>query len=293
MDQVLVGQSLHYLRTLWDGFSTLRVVDIGANPIEGDAPYKSLLDNGFCHLTGFEPQAEALAALNARKSGAETYFSNALGDGNDATLQLFQHSGFTSVFPVRADTAQLLGFHRATQSTGQLAIKTTRLDDIAGIGRIDYLKIDVQGSELNIISNGKNALQETVLVQTEVRFLPLYDGEPSFGDLDRELRQQGFQFHDFDFLKRGSLRSASHGRLKPRCNRQVIDGDAFYIRDLTKVGEMSNEQLFRLAFLAESVVKSPNLVLFCLDNLASKGAVGRGASAGYLATLPENLLREV
>ena len=32
------------------------VVDIGANPIDGDPPYRLLLDAGLCRVTGFEPQ---------------------------------------------------------------------------------------------------------------------------------------------------------------------------------------------------------------------------------------------
>lgn len=291
MDQVITSQALHFLRQL-SGDDAIRVVDVGANPIEGNAPYKVLLENGLCHVTGFEPQAEALAALNAQKSDAETYFSQALGAGGEAMLQLYRHSGFTSVFPVRQDIAQLVGFGRATQTTGEVAITTTRLDDIAEVGRIDYLKIDVQGSELVIISNGRTALSDAVLVQTEVRFLPLYDGEPSFGDLDRELRAQGFQFHDFDFLKRASLRSESHGRLRPRTNRQVVDGDAFYIRDLTKVAQMSDAQLFRLAILADAVMKSPNVVLFCLDTLAARGVVGPDTATSYLGLLPAAWLRD-
>ena len=39
------------------------VVDIGANPIDEEPPYKTMLADGACRVTGFEPQAEALAAL--------------------------------------------------------------------------------------------------------------------------------------------------------------------------------------------------------------------------------------
>jgi len=48
------------------------MVDIGANPIDGDPPYKTMLGRRLCTVTGFEPQVEALAALNARKSDLET-----------------------------------------------------------------------------------------------------------------------------------------------------------------------------------------------------------------------------
>jgi hypothetical protein len=38
------------------------VVDIGANPIDGDPPYQSMLEKRLCRVVGFEPQSEALAS---------------------------------------------------------------------------------------------------------------------------------------------------------------------------------------------------------------------------------------
>jgi len=35
------------------------IVDIGANPIDGDPPDKALLRSGLCKVTGFEPQEDA------------------------------------------------------------------------------------------------------------------------------------------------------------------------------------------------------------------------------------------
>ncbi len=284
---------LDYLWSLGAAHGAVRVVDVGANPIEGEAPYRRLLDAGYATLTGFEPQAEALARLNEQKSDAETYHPHALGAGGAAALQLYAHSGFTSLYQVRPDVAALVGFQRATRTAGAVPIQTTRLDDIAGVPPVDYLKIDVQGSELSIISHAVAKLSEAVLIQVEVRFLPLYEGEPSFGELDRELRRQGFLFHDFAFLKRLALQSKSAGLLRRRSFRQVVDGDAFYVRDLTRVAAMTDAQLWRLAVLAESVVGSPNLAIFALDHLAGRGVVPADAAETYLGHLPKSLLREV
>ncbi len=57
------------------------VVDIGANPIDGDPPYKEMLAAGLCTVIGFEPQADALAALNRRRTPRERYLPYAVGDG--------------------------------------------------------------------------------------------------------------------------------------------------------------------------------------------------------------------
>ncbi|HDI6074557.1 TPA: FkbM family methyltransferase, partial [Escherichia coli] len=70
--------------------------------------------------------------------------------------------------------ATLLGNHKKT------SIETKRLDDINDIKEVDLLKIDTQGSELNILVGGEQVLNNTLCIQLEVSFIPLYEGQPSF-----------------------------------------------------------------------------------------------------------------
>ena len=65
-----------------------QVVDIGANPIDGEPPYQNLLKEGLADIVGFEPQIDALEKLNAQKSEHETYLPYAIGDGLTKTLYL-------------------------------------------------------------------------------------------------------------------------------------------------------------------------------------------------------------
>ena len=77
------------------------------------------------------------------------------------------------------------------------SVATTRLDDINGIEKIDFIKLDVQGSELTILSNAKRLLESCLLVQVEVEFVELYEGQPLFSDVDNFMRSRCFQFHYF------------------------------------------------------------------------------------------------
>jgi FkbM family methyltransferase len=143
----------------------LRIADVGANPlIEGEVSYRRLLDAGHADVVGFEPQEEALAALNARKSAAELYLPHAPGDGTPRTLHLTQSPGFASVFPADPASAALLGFSRGMSVTERAEVATRRLDDCAEVPPIDFLKIDVQGSETAIIAHGAIKLAEAVAI---------------------------------------------------------------------------------------------------------------------------------
>ena len=260
------------------------VMDVGANPIEGKAPYAPLLKAGLARVTGFEPQPEPLARLNKVKSSAETYHPVALGDGNPGQLRLFKHSGFTSLFPIDPKASALIGFSAFTEPAGDLAVETTRLDDLPDVGPIDYLKIDVQGAEAQIIAHGRKALAGAVMIQTEVRFVPLYSGEPGFAALHGLLEDMGFHLHDVDFVKRASLRSASFSLLRPWPMRRIVDGDAFYVRDLRGIDSWSDAQILHLAMLADAVIDDPNLVVFCLDALVGRNAIPASAVGDYART---------
>jgi FkbM family methyltransferase len=57
------------------------------------------------------------------------------------------------------------------------------------------LKLDVQGSELNILETGTETLKKTTLVLTEVLINEIYHGGCLYYELDEFLRNQGFMIH--------------------------------------------------------------------------------------------------
>lgn len=57
-------------KVLFDLLSPSRltqVVDVGANPIDGDPPYKNMMGMGLCQVTGFEPQIDAYEELQRKR----------------------------------------------------------------------------------------------------------------------------------------------------------------------------------------------------------------------------------
>ena len=151
------------------------VVDVGANPIDGEPPYKVMLQRRLCTLVGFEPQDEALAALNARKSDIESYYHYVVGNGHKAKLRLCQAPGMTSLLlPDQNVLSHFAKFAEWGSVVSEHPVQTRRLDDIAEIRDLDLLKIDVQGSELAVFGSGRQKLKQAVAIQTEVSFLCLY-----------------------------------------------------------------------------------------------------------------------
>jgi FkbM family methyltransferase len=100
------------------------------------------------------------------------------------------------------------------------SIPVTTLDNAlerAGIRSVDFLKLDTQGSELDILHGGVRTLEDGVLgVEVEVEFLPLYEGQPLFPDVHQFMVRRGFEL--MDFPKTRSVADFGAGAI-PRASR--------------------------------------------------------------------------
>ena len=262
-----------------------RVVDIGASPIDGVPPYKGLLDAGLCHVTGFEPQPEQLARLQQTQGPNETYLPHVVGDGGEHSLQLCRSVGFTSL--LEPDPASLALFEYY-QPLGQVLtrerVQARRLDDMTEIEGIDFLKIDIQGGELAVFQHGRSKLAQAVVIQTEVSFVTLYKDQPAWGEVDLELRAQGFMPHCFANIKRWPITPALIDGDPAKPLNQLLEADVVYIRDVRKMESLSDEQLRNMAIIAHVCYGSRDLSLRCLTALQQRQVVPCDAVARYLST---------
>jgi FkbM family methyltransferase len=262
------------------------VVDIGANPIDTDPPYKRMLANRLCTVVGFEPQAEGLAKLQAMKSDLETYLPYAVGDGTNGTLKVCHAPGMTSLLTPDPRVLDCFpGFSQFGLVVKEIPIETRKLDSISEITQLDLLKIDVQGSELAIFRNGSARLINAVAIQSEISFVPLYKNEPTFGEIDQTLRRLGFIPHMFDKINKRMILPLHFGDNIYTGLNQLLEADIVYVRDFTKPEEMSVEQLKHLAMIAHHCYGSVDLAARCIHVLAQRNVLTADAMTQYLAIL--------
>jgi FkbM family methyltransferase len=253
------------------------ILDIGANPIDGDSPYKQMLEYGLCMVTGFEPQQLALAMLERRKGPLERYRPEVVADGREHRLKITQSSGMTSLLTPDHNQLRLFnGFPEWGSVVEEHDVQTHRLDDL-DIDEFDLLKIDVQGSELMVFQHGRDRLSNAVAIHTEVSLVPLYHGQPTFGDVDGELRSQGFMPHSMPDVKRWAIAPTVFDNNIYTAGNQVLEADVVYIRDLAHPELMTSEQLSHLAMIAFHIYGSVDLAVYCIIELRQRGRVADDA----------------
>lgn len=251
------------------------ILDIGANPLS-PPPYHFLLTLGLCEVVGFEPQQAAYEALVAQPQENRRYVNAAVGTAGKAQLHVYPSSGFTSLYELSESSQRFLGSKAKNQigKAREIEVDLKPIDKLAEIGSFDMLKMDVQGAERDILRGGKAKLKNALCVIPEMRYYPLYVGEPTLGDLDNELRAQGFQLHKFlPTRPRQIANSQSRHAKMATVATQMIDGDAVYIRTLEDPSDLSDRQIATLALLADGVIDSPDLCVFCLDLLVQRKSI--------------------
>jgi FkbM family methyltransferase len=259
------------------------IVDIGANPIDGEPPYLPMLRaGGVCRVTGFEPQEVAFKKLIDKKTSSERYLPYAVGDGSEKVLNICAAKGMSSL--LKPDSEILKIFHPFDiwgQVVSQQKVLTKTLDSISEIEQLDFLKIDIQGGELSVFQCGKKKLENTVAIQTEVSFIPLYEGQPIFGAIDIELRGLGFIPHSFPAIKNWMIAPlVINGDSRIPLN-QLLEADIVYVKDFTKPEKISDEQLKHLALISHICYKSYDLSMRCIAILEERGVVPSGSVGRY------------
>ncbi|MCE1252380.1 MAG: FkbM family methyltransferase [Anaerolineae bacterium] len=246
----------------------IHIVDVGASPIEGQPIYQSILNQGHFHLTGFEPNPEMFNELTKIGDPRMTFLPYALGNGQEATLNICIMPGMSSILePDLHFLSHFHGFAEWSQITQKLALQTKRLDDIGEINEIDFLKLDVQGSELTVLENAIEKLKSTLVIHVETLFVPFYKNQPLFGEIDIFLRKSGFLLHRFGPLITRVLKPLLLNNDIYASFSQLLWTDAVYIKSFPHFDLLTPRQLFKLARIMHDVYQSYDMAMLALSHI--------------------------
>lgn len=210
--------------------AALTVVDVGARR-RPPGEIRSLVR--WASLIGIEPDAEEAErveqSLRADGWREVTIIPGAVGSLRRATLHVTTKPGYSSLFP--PDPAVVGRYAKAAnfRVVAEVPIDVVPLDGVVpGQAPVTLVKVDTQGTELDILESAPALLRRTAAVLVETEFEPLYSGQPLFGDVDRYLRSHGFRLGDLELLR---LRGQGF-RPEVWSRRQATWAHAVYLREV-------------------------------------------------------------
>lgn len=190
---------------------------------------------------GFEPDIEECNRLNNDVSRGATYRSLKFlpfglgGVDGERVLHLCRSRGTSSIYEPNRFFLDRFPEASRYDIERRLPIPVRSLDGIVDDPAIhlpkyiDFLKVDTQGSELDILQGARKTLcSQVVAVEVEVEFARLYQSQPLFRDVDAFLYECGFTLFK---LRRFEWVRKTFEHLSQCSSGQLVFADALYLRD--------------------------------------------------------------
>jgi FkbM family methyltransferase len=253
----------------------IEAVDVGAMFVgESEQPYSALVRKGIGRVVGFEPVESECARLNAMAKPGERFLPYFIGDGTRRTFYLTNRSMTSSLYePNTKLLRRFQNLENLTQVVAAEEVQTRRLDDIPEITRIDYLKADIQGAELDMLRGGEQRLSDVLVIHIEVEFLEMYKGQALFGDVDVHLRRRGFSFHGFLGLMGRCYHPVMMNNDPNKTWRQHIWSDVLYVRDFMRWSHLPAASLLKIAAILHECYQSVDLAALALQHYQAQTGV--------------------
>lgn len=219
-------------------------------------------------IYGFDADADACEAAHAdleerQITWTEKHIPLAIsGEIGEQILYVTKHHMCSSLYkPNEEFLARFEQLPELVNLDFELEIETTTLDEFCkteGLTDIDFLQIDVQGADLDVLKGATEILPSVMAIQIEVEFSELYQNQPLFHDIDLFLRRQGFILFDLSTTR---CKRSKYPRISRMHPGQLLWGEAYYLRDPLQLHDSppnqsireTPEKLLKLACIADAM----------------------------------------
>lgn len=213
--------------------------DVGA---AGDIEPRWKVFSPYLNYVGFEPDERSCKQLLEKASSSDCYSYNMIphalwGSKAELKLHLCAKPHVSSIYVPKIE------FLKNFPQVERFDVISTEDFSVVPIDSLDltspdFMKLDVQGAELQILKGAGNLLDNVLGLEVEVEFVEHYENQPLFGDVCELLTKQGFEFIDFPNLCRWERHDfTGYG--------QCVWGDALFLRtpENMDLASMSNNKL--------------------------------------------------
>ena len=118
----------------------------------------------------------------------------------------------------------------------KVKILTNTLDSFK-INNVDFIKIDAQGFDYEVLKGSTKALEDAIGLEIEVEFADMYKKQKLFGDINKALIAKNFLFVDFLSLQKWQRNSSEGG--------QCVFGNALYLKRFQNIKNINREKALK------------------------------------------------
>jgi len=201
----------------------LTLIDLGA---AGKIMPRWMRIESFLNYHGFEPDNRSRKKLLKKQNKCISYkiYDKIIAEKEGVfDLYLCKTPTNSSTYRPNKNFNELFSNKTRFEVTKIIGLPAITLDQLS-IQTADFIKLDIQGGELNALKGGINLLKTTMGLEIEIEFKEIYTNQPLFNEVSSFMEENEFEFIDFPRLVRWD-RDNIYSQVG-----QCIWGDALFLR---------------------------------------------------------------
>ncbi len=190
----------------------------------------------------FEPDPDSFEEIQRNSLSNTLVFNAALADREkEVILNICKWRQVSSIYEPNFELINKYPDASRFEIEAKIPLKANSLSNLLfsqNLKKLDFIKIDTQGSELEILQGAGDLMNSVIGIEVEVEFVELYKGQPLFDKVNSYISNFGMTLVD---LKRTFWKRKSHYQNIKKGT--LIYADALYLREPeTLLEDYCNEQ---------------------------------------------------
>ena len=224
----------------------LTLIDVGARGTLQDI-WKPLTSN--LNVIGFEPDQDEYKKLVSRNS-KNKYFNTALSNKREElTLFITKDPSCSSLFKSNLEYIRIFEPQNweSKITVSKQNIQCERLDALINYD-VDYIKIDTQGFELNILKGAESLLvNQHPIVSCEAWCTEVYSNAPKFNEIINYMNSLGYEVFDLETAASWKYRTDK----KVVSRKRKIGFEILFVKSYEKINVIDDKSLKRHLLILE------------------------------------------
>jgi FkbM family methyltransferase len=189
---------LQSLRRAYPEWKPRGVVDVGANKGGWTTKLQQLFPNvTTMMIEGSPSHVKQLQETKLKYDGAVDYQVALLSSTDGGIVEFFDNpDANTGNSMFQENTKYFKDVKPQTRTTSKLDTLVSHM------GSIDYVKLDVQGAELLVLSGAEETLKKITFVQLEISIIEYNNGGACWSEINSFLQERGFNLYDIGEINR-------------------------------------------------------------------------------------------
>ncbi len=138
----------------------------------------------------------------------------------------------SSFLEINKDIDDTYGLEDLFREKNRVGIECVTLNDLLSehqLDHIDFLKVDLEGLDFDILKSIEDRLENVNVIQAEIRFHPIFKGEQHFFEICRYLSDRGFEFINFSCMDEWKLNTSNRKNFR---DGRIVWADFVFFRKL-------------------------------------------------------------